>query len=616
MIDYEFNKRDAFLFADRIGSQVKVIGKELRFLYCPVCHGGAKHDKHTFSINLITGQCGCLRSSCGYKGNMVTLSRDFNVRINEDIDRYYNISNYNGRFKTFKDAHRISESKDRAIEYLNDRGIPEEITKKYEVTIKNGTDNILAFPFKNADGELKFIKYRNLDFVKGETQGSKEWCESNCMPILFGMNHCDPEVERLVITEGQIDSLSVSAAGILNAVSVPNGMNGFTWIPHCWDWIHQFKEIIVFGDRENEKITLLKDLKRLTQLRILCVRPEDYLDCKDANEILLKHGAEQIRKCIENAKPEAINQTIELSRVKSKDIFVIPKVRTGIFYLDRLLRGGLPFGGVTIVSGKAGEGKSTLASQLLVSAIEQGYNVFAYSGELPNFIFKQWIDFQIAGRDAINTYKNDLYDIDHYTISEDVQEKINRWYEDRFYLYDNDITDDNIDEIENLLRIIERNVKQNNVRVVLIDNLMTGLDLVDIKGVDRNDLQSRFMKKLTRLALRYEICVILVAHKRKNNFTRNANDEIAGSSDIGNLGMITLSYEKPSRDDEIDDNQRLLKVSKNRLFGTVNNNGWKTNYDPKSKRIYITEQELNHDYGWNTENDGFIQTDIPDEIPF
>ena len=71
------------------------------------------------------------------------------------------------------------------------------------------------------------------------------------MPILFGMNHCEG-YERLVITEGQIDSLSLTEAGVSNAVSVPTGANGFTWVPHCYEWLNRFEELVVFGDCENE----------------------------------------------------------------------------------------------------------------------------------------------------------------------------------------------------------------------------------------------------------------------------------------------------------------------------------------------------------------------------
>ena len=107
------------------------------------------------------------------------------------------------------------------------------------------------------------------------------------MPILFGMNQCNTENETLIITEGQIDSLSVTEAGFENAISVPTGMNGFTWIGHCWNWVHQFKKMIVFGDKEDDKITLLEEIKHRFNLQIYAVRLEDYKDCKDANEILL-----------------------------------------------------------------------------------------------------------------------------------------------------------------------------------------------------------------------------------------------------------------------------------------------------------------------------------------
>ena len=51
-------------------------------------------------------------------------------------------------------------------------------------------------------------------------------------PILFGMAQCRNST-GWVITEGQIDSPTLSECGIENAVSVPTGALGFTWFPNC-----------------------------------------------------------------------------------------------------------------------------------------------------------------------------------------------------------------------------------------------------------------------------------------------------------------------------------------------------------------------------------------------
>ena len=105
----------------------------------------------------------------------------------------------------------------------------------------------------------------------------------------------------------------------------------------------------------------------------------------------------------------------------------------------------------------------------------------------------------------------------------------------------------------------------------------------------------------------------MVAHKRKNNFSTNENDEISGSGDIANLALITIAYEK---DRELSSDQRLCKVSKNRLFGKVNTDGWALEYNEKSKRIHGAGDDVNVDYGWNSQNDSFYEMDENEENPF
>lgn len=601
---YEFKEQDAFDFARHVHAETNVRNGELFFKVCPYCNPKPTRDNiKSFSINLTTGKFKCFRSSCGVQGNMITLAKDFDFSLGNEVDEYYQPKK---QYRKFKKQEKPIEPKPEAIQYLESRGISEEVAKEYEITVQTDKPNILVFPFYDEKGILQFVKYRKTDYDK-EKDKNKEWCEANCKPILFGMKQCK-DFTRLTITEGQVDSLSVATAGISNAVSVPTGAKGFTWVPYCWNWINQFEEIVVFGDFEKGHITLLDELSRRLKITVKHVREEDYKDCKDANEILKKYGKEQVRACVENAVILPIRQVKLLSSVKNVDIFKLPKLQTGIRQVDRLLYGGFPFGGVTLISGKTGEGKSVLASQIMISAVSQGYKCFAYSGELVDFQFKNIMDFQIAGSRHIFEYQNGWGD-SAYNISETNRNLISDWYDDKFWLYDNSIIEN--DEQESLVSVTENVIMQYGVKVILLDNLMTAIDLEVAYGSDKYERQGLFVKKLARLATRHNALILLVTHKRKNNFSTNENDEISGSSDIPNLAMVTIAYEK---NNEIEPSQRLCKVSKNRLFGKTETKGYILDYDEKSKRIYGQGDDLYVDYGWNKNDGGF--TAINEETPF
>lgn len=592
---YQFKPQDAYDFANFIHAKTQVKNGELTFRECPYCHGKGRDNINSFAISLETGTFNCLRSTCGAKGNMITLSKDFDFSLGNEVDEYYRPKK---QFRTFKKSDKPIEPKDPAIKYLNSRGISETVAKKYQITVQEKHENVLVFPFFDDKGQMVFIKYRKTDYDKTK-DNNKEWCEKNCKPILFGMFQCNTANKTLIITEGQLDSLSVAQAGIENAVSVPTGAKGFTWIPYCWDWMQQFDTYIVFGDHEKGHITLLDDIKlRFSKKHIKHVREEDYRDCKDANDILRKYGESYIRTCIENAVDIPAKHIKQLSDVEDINIYDIPKLMTGIYDLDKLLNGGLPYGGVTLIAGKPGEGKSSFASQILANALNDGHRCFAYSGELPNYLFKAWLNYQIAGKNHITVTKS-KFGNDRYFISNTNSNLISEWYRNRMFIYDDSMVDD---ENESLTNTIVNAITQYNCDVVLIDNLMTALDLEQIEGADKYDRQSLFVKRMAAIAKAYNVLIILVAHKRKNNFSQNDNDEVSGSGDITNLGMITLSYERGSKTEIeqgiINNDQRRLKIAKNRLFGIIEVNGWILDFEPKSRRIYGHNDDVNMEYGW------------------
>lgn len=598
---YEFKLQDAYDFA-RAHGEYRERGKEIELLKCPYCHGG-KSDKWTFAINKDSGQFKCFRSSCMASGNMITLAKDFGFSLGKDIDEYYT---HKTEYRKLSQPKEKIIPKQNAIDYLVKRGISKEIVEKYEITCQNKDDKILVFPFFDEVGKLQFVKYRNTEYVKGETKGSKEWCESNCKPILYGMKQCNGSFDRVIITEGQIDSLSLSECGIENAVSVPTGAMGFTWIPHVWDWFSKFKEIIVFGDYEKGKITLLDELSKRFRDKIKHIRFEDYQGCKDANEILMKYGKQVVVSAVENAVHIPINRVVELADIEKVDIYSLPKLATGISELDKLLKGGLYFGQLDIIGGKRGEGKSTFAGQILVNAIEQNYNVFAYSGELPNYLFKAWIDMQVAGNSVIET--TNKFGEQTYFVTNSDTEKINDWYRGKFLVYDNTMVSD---ENENLLKTVESVIVQFGTQVVLIDNLMTAIDLDCEVESNKWEKQSKFVKKLTRIALQYNVIILLVAHRRKSQGTLDINDEISGSGDITNLAGVVVSYDR--NEDAAIQAERLLKLTKSRLIGKLDFNGIPLSYDERTKRIFGESDDLYKDFSWK-KTDGFRQVTNAEQL--
>lgn len=606
MQPYEFQADDAFRFARAVGAVTHRSGDELQFKYCPYCNGGPHHDKNTFSISLKTGAWNCKRGTCEKEGNMITLAQDFSEFSlgNAAVDDFYLKRE---RFKRF--MRKPIESKDVAVQYLESRGIPEAITRQYEITIKKDTDNVMVFPFVDDKNDLWFIKYRNIKFDRKDSTGSKEWCEKERKPILFGMNHCNFENKTLVMTEGQIDSLSCAAAGIENAVSVPLGKNGFTWYPYCFNFLGRFDELIVFGDYEKGEISLLDGMKTRFHGRVKHVRPEDYLDCKDANEILTRHGPEAVKNCIQNAVDVPVEGLTKLKDIQSIRLSDLEHMTTGIVELDKKCT--FYFGELIVLTGSAGEGKSTLASQWATMAVSQGYPTMIYSGEMASGTVKNWMDYQIVGPHNLNAQHDITDEVYKAAVASGIYDNV--------YVYNNDADSDQ----EHFLKTLVGGIQRYGIRFVVIDNLMT---VMDYNGsMELNDAQTAYTKTLAKIAQDYNVIIVLIVHPRKSKQGLFTNDDIAGSSNITNRAHKVIRYSRPTqsftdidgekweKDELYDCPIRELTVLKDRFTGKTISKGILLYFDERTKRISETK-EFNWRLSWD--NDSFVPIENMDDVPF
>ena len=575
---YQLNQSDIYAFASRIGIAVKPRGNEIKFQRCPYC-GSSRQDQWTFSINAVTGAYCCPRASCGAQGHFVELARDFDFPLESIAPRQY---------KELPRVRLLTSTP--AEEYLFRRGIRKEVTQAYGITTNPKDQNQLIFPFyrsaKDADGQvyekMEFVKYRLIDYDKSRHK-AKEWCESGCKPILFGMDHCDPAKSRtLVITEGQIDSLSLASAGIPNAVSVPNGARGFTWVEHCKDFVAQFDTIVVFGDCERGSITLVSEMREMfPNVKIRTPRLKDYLGEKDANDILQSFGEKALRTAVEKAEcyqPATIREMADVEPVNLDDV---PHFRTLFPKLDHAL-GGFYEGQLITLTGKRGTGKSTIASMFAVAALWQKWNVLFYSGEMADYEVKRWIDFQIAGEKAI---QERVYTASTgYYLAPEQEQQLADWYRHRLFLVDNVAMEEQ--EHTDLTAELETAVRTYGVRFVIMDNLMTAIDAGENVYLE----QSRFARKLKALARKLHIVILLVAHPKKSRASELDSDEISGSGDVANLSdtVIALDRVKQKNDDDTEYLQTLLAVQKNRATGVLvqGNDRIPLRHSRKSKRVY------------------------------
>lgn len=358
----------------------------------------------------------------------------------------------------------------------------------------------------------------------------------------------------------------------INIVSVANYRGVNTKLLKYLSTIQDKNNNLVGYELNNQ----IHELSKLNRERDL-IKIENYLK-ENRNK---ENVVQDVKRMLDRVNKVDSNRLVNLATVKA-DTKKSERYKSNIKGLDKKTN-GFQMGQLTIWTGKSGHGKSTFISQMLVEAIEQGYKVCSYSGELKLETFKKWIDLQIAGDENIDLVEDREYSRFKKIIKPETLTKIESWYNEKIYCYDNRQIQENI-ENNFVIHVIEEAIRNYGCKVFLIDNLMT-CSFDNSKIQDFYKAQSDFVGRLSYLTKAYDIHIHLVAHPRKTTSNTITQDDISGTSDTFKRADNVFCIERN------EDNTNTVKIMKCRETG-VNDYEVRLNFLETSKRFYESGNEM------------------------
>lgn len=289
-------------------------------------------------------------------------------------------------------------------------------------------------------------------------------------------------------------------------------------------------------------------------------------------------------------------QMSEIKRINIEDLMCIP---TGYTELDKKIV-GLFAGELSILSGGNASGKTSWLDCVALNAVQKGFKVGIWSGEMQDWRFQNWI-IQIAAGKAF-TKRKEGYD-NLYYVPNSITEKISAWLDEKLFLYNNNYGNN----FQQIFSDVKTLVEEKSVQLIIIDNL-AALDIDSYDG-EKYTKQTKFVIELKEFAKQKNIHILLVCHPRKQ-MTFLRKDSISGTADLTNISdkvfiihRIGKDFEQKASEflgnakaSELMDYDSIVEVAKDRQFGIVDYFAGMY-YEQESRRLKnsIAEHIV---YGW------------------
>lgn len=451
--------------------------------------------------------------------------------------------------------------------WFANRGISHSVVKRNKIEIQSGSSPVFMFPFYVGDAVVN---------VKHRTPDKRFWQIAGGEAVLYKLNDLEGQTEA-IICEGEIDALSFEMAGFRNAVSVPDGAptpeardltQKFRFLENCEEYISHITRWYIAADADAPGAKLRDELARRFGKNICSVitYPDD---CKDANDVLMKHGAEALRLCVELAKPYPI------------DGVASPESRYD--YLDDLYEYGFPPGAttrirtidehikfypshLTVITGIPSSGKSVLMDNIMVRLAQyENWRFGVFTPEnFPFEVHMQRLASIIVEKPFLPDY-NGRMDRHDYDVAK-------AFIADRFhYIYQ----EDHVFSPDEIIECARYLVRAKGIHALVIDPWNKMLH-ESSKQETAHQYTGRVLTKLQMFARSAGIHLFIVAHPTKMtmhrdgvNFTRPTLYSISDSAHWYNMpdNGIVMYRQKDANNPDFSESFAVVEKVKHEFIG-------------------------------------------------
>ena len=506
-------------------------GKKKQF--CPECHAN-RTDKRDKSLSVDWDKC---IAHCHYCGKNFFFGKT--EKIGDAPKVVYQQPKPD--MKGYKKPAKLTNEEpldENMKQWFSNRGIPAEVAesegiskvcRKMPQTEK--VEKCIVFPYR-ANGQLVNRKYRD---------GAKHFMlEANAQLVPYRIDHIK-ETPECIITEGEMDALSFIVAGRDDVISVPNGaQKNLTYLD---DFIESHFEnktrIYIAADTDAKGLELRAELvRRFGEEKCRIVTYGE--GCKDANELLLKSGAEALRQAIAEAQEVPLEGIFTASDVKEElEVLFEKGLQKGATLdmgdLDDLL--SVEVGRLMIVTGIPGDGKSEFLDEMAVRfSLKYDWRCAWFSPEnFPVTLHHPKLIEKLVGKRFMKGLMKPME-----------FESAVGYLSHNFF----DILPEEGYRVDTILEKAETLVRRKGIRVFILDPYNC-LEHQIPSGQSETQYISEFLEKLRSFARRRQVLVILAAHPTKmkrdpltKQFPVPTMYDISGSAAFFNKADFGIAIER------------------------------------------------------------------------